>query len=326
MLPFDRAYIEGLSEDELSKLAHLDSSGFLVGDKETFEDFRQRLLDLHDALNEFEGKLAESGDTDVEIFTGIKVRGDKRIPVEIIAEAGNLTEQYYRFSIIWTPGFFLSKNIGWLWGGCALSDTEQVLTVFLIRSNFMNKRKWFIYDRRELLAHELCHIARNVINDSVLEEFFAYQTAPSKIRRYMGNCFIYKHDAVLFLLPTLILLAAQVAKTFHQGLTYPVWPFWIFALAYPVYLLLRNNIARVIFFRACSKLLAFGFIDAAAILFRCAWPDIKTISTLPSPEAFRRFVQKRASVNLRWRIIQHRFVIHNGEHEIGNMEELNDAT
>lgn len=320
MLPFDRAYLEQLLEDDLSELAHLDSLGFLVGTEETFEEFRQRLLQLCDALQEFEGKLKQ-GAAEVEIFDGVTVCKDKRIPIEIIEEAGKVTEHYYRFSINWAPGFFMSKDVGLLWGGCALSDTEQVLTVFLIRSSFMNKRKWFIYDRRELLAHELCHTARHVINDNKLEEFFAYQTAPSIIRRYMGNCFIHKYDAVLFLLPTMILLAAQLVKTFTEY-SYPIWPFWIFALSYPAFLFLRNNIARVVFFRACSKLLAFGFVDALAILFRCDWSTVMEISLLASPEAFRRFVQKMASSNLKWRVIQHRFIIHNGEKVIEKPEEV----
>lgn len=321
MLPFDRAYLEQLTEDDLSKLSNLDSLGFLVGPNETFEDFRQRLLKLSDALKEFDEKLAQGAD-EVEILDGVTVCKDKRIPDEIIEEAGKVTEHYYRFSINWAPGFFMSKDIGWLWGGCALTDAEQSLTVFLVRSNFMNKQKWFIYDRRELLAHELCHTARHVINDNTLEEFFAYQTAPSKIRRYMGNCFIYKHDAILFLLPTIILLAAQVVKSFSTY-NYPIWPFWILALAYPAFLLVRNNIARVVFFRACSKLIAFGFVDALAILFRCDWHTVVEVSLLPSPEAFRRFVHKKACVELNWRVIQHRFVIHNREDE--KEEKINDA-
>jgi len=66
-------------------------------------------------------------------------------------------------------------------------------------------------------------------------------------------------------------------------------------------------------FRACSKLIAFGFDDALAILFRCDWHTVVEISLLPSPEAFRRFVHKKACTELNWRIIQHRFVINNRE-------------
>jgi hypothetical protein len=323
MLPFDRVYIENLSEDELSKLAYLDSLGFIVGVGETFEEYRKRLLAVFDNLQEFDQDIEKNDE--LELFEGVKVKKDKRIPVEIVDEASRITEKYYRFAINWVPGFFLSKNIGWLWGGCALSDTERTLTIFLIRSSFRNKRKWFIYDRRELLAHELCHAARGVINDERLEEFFAYQTAPSKIRRYMGNCFIYKHDAILFLVPTLILLAAQMLKTFNTSLAYPIWPFWILALIYPVFLLLRNGVARLYFFRACSKLLAFGFKDATAVLFRCDWLSVKKISTLASPEEFRRFVQKNSSSDLHWRIIQHRFIINNGESELADVEEADDS-
>ncbi|MDD5698033.1 MAG: hypothetical protein PHH77_05405 [Victivallaceae bacterium] len=323
MLPFSRTDLEKLTEDKLPELADLDSSGFLVGGREDFEKFRRRLLNLNDALAALEEKLAQ-GEDEVELFEGVMVRCDQRIPVGIIAEAGDVTEKCYRFSISWVPGFFLSRDLGWFWGGCAISDSQRTVTVFLIRSSFRNRRKWFIYDRRELLAHELCHAARNVINDNTFEEFFAYQTAPSRLRRYMGNCFIHKYDAVLFLSPALILLAAQMVKTCGD-FAYPIWPFWLFALAYPAYLLLRNNIARVTFFRACSKLLAFGFPDAPAILFRCSQEEIKELALLASPETFRRFVQNRASINLRWRIIQHRFVINQGEQNHGKTEEANGA-
>jgi hypothetical protein len=136
----------------------------------------------------------------------------------------------------------------------------------------------------------------------------------------MGNCFIYKLDAILFLLPVMILLGAQLLLTFGS-FNFAIWPFWILAFLYPVFLLLRNNFARMVFFRACSKLLAFGFVDALAILFRCDWNSIKEISTMASPESFRRFVQARASSNLEWKVIQHRFVIHNGETEAERAEE-----
>jgi hypothetical protein len=287
--------------------------GFLVGNSESFKDFRERLLGLFDALKEFDSNLEQAAG-EIELFEDIKVVKDRRIPIEVIDEASQLTEKYYYFSINWVPGFFASKNIGWLWGGCAIYDASKSFILFLIRSSFMNKRKWFIYERRELLAHELCHVARNVIDDDKLEEFFAYQTAPSRLRRYIGNCFINKSDSLLFLLSTLVLLMAQLLKTFSD-FTYPMWPFWIVAFAYPVYLLLRNNMARMVFFRACSKLIAFDFVDAPAILFRCDWEEIKKISTLASPEEFRRFVQNLASNNLRWKVIQHRFVIHNIERE-----------
>ncbi len=37
--------------------------------------------------------------------------------------------------------------------------------------------------RQELLAHELCHIARIALDSTLYEETFAYQVSPSPLRR-----------------------------------------------------------------------------------------------------------------------------------------------
>ena len=116
MLPFDQAYLEKLTEDDLSELSYLDSLGFLVGTKETFEDFSQRLLNLCDALKEFEDKF-EQGADEVEIFDGVIVRKDKRIPVEVIEEAGKITENYYRFNHLGSRFFHVKRcwiALGWM--------------------------------------------------------------------------------------------------------------------------------------------------------------------------------------------------------------------
>ncbi|MFA7232092.1 MAG: hypothetical protein WC071_12550, partial [Victivallaceae bacterium] len=201
---------------------------------------------------------------------------------------------------------------GLLWGGCAITDTEKPLTIFLVRGNFRTQQRWFIYNRKELLAHELCHAARNILRDYKLEEFYAYQTAPSIIRRYMGNCFIAKYDALLFLIPVMVLLAAQSVQTFAE-INLPILPFWIFALAYPGYLLVRNHYARRRFFKACDRLSTFGIKAARAVLFRCNWRETGEISQLKSETELKNYTSLLAKKELRWKIIQYRFILTNNE-------------
>ncbi len=298
-------YVEKLDSEDVNALAELDAHGFIPGRGESFEQYKFRLKRILVAIEEFNRDSEKSGEIDV--FGGLVLRQEDRIAPEIVAEASSLTEQLYRFSIDWAPGFFLSKDIGLLWGGCAIADTEKPLTIFLIRDSFRHRSRWFIYDRRELLAHELCHTARG-LRDYKLEEFFAYQTAPSRLRRYLGNCFIKKYDALLFLLPVLLLLGVQLFQTFAE-VEFPIWPFWIIALLYPIFLLGRNQLARNRFFRAKKRLLKFGYCEAAAILFRSTWDETGIIAGLKTKQEFLNFVDSVADNELRWKIIRHRFIV-----------------
>ncbi|QSH40901.1 hypothetical protein P0136_10810 [Lentisphaerota bacterium ZTH] len=305
MLIFQESFIEKLEADDINALCRLDANGFIAGDGETFREYVLRLLDIRDDLGQFKAEL-EARD-EVEVFEGLKVSKKDQVPAAVINEAADLTWRLYRFKIDWVPGFFLSQDIGPLWGGCAISDSEKSLSLFLIRNSFRKRRKWFIYNRLELLAHELCHAARSAMRQIQLEEFFAYQTAPSKLRRYLGNCFITKYDAVFFLLPVLLLLVAQTIQTIFEW-SYPIWPFWLLAAVYPIYLFLRNRSARKQFFKACRKLYAFGLEDAPAILFRCTWTETVEIGRMKSPHTLHEYITEKAEEELRWSVIKARFV------------------
>lgn len=188
-----------------------------------------------------------------------------------------------------------------------ISDPDEFLSIFLIRGAFRTRRKWLFYNRQELLAHELCHSMRQSLRDVPLEEFFAYQTSPSRLRRYLGNCFIREYDAVWFVIPALLLFGAQLTQSFWlPGL--PVWPFWPLALAYPAFLLVRNALSRRLVFRAERRLAVFGIDNPGALLFRLTTPEIREIGGLTDRALFDRFVEERAAAELRWRVIRSRFI------------------
>ena len=296
--------LQEITPEQLEELSRLDAAGYLVGrdeDPDTYFERLNRLRAEEEALNR---ELAANGSA--EPFPGLTVREQERIPPEIVAEAAELTEALYAFRIDHVPGFFLSGNVGLLWGGCLVSDTDSPLAVFLIRSSFRTRERFFIYQRRELLAHELCHSARSRLFDYRLEEFFAYQTSPSRLRRYLGNCFIRQCDALLFMLPTLLLLTMQLLQSFVWP-RLPVWPFWILALAYPAFLLWRNQLARRRVFRAAAKLQGFGFRRVRPILFRLTWEELALVAEQSSPAALREWAEARARHNLRWKVLVHRF-------------------
>ncbi len=55
-----------------------------------------------------------------------------------------------------------------------------------------------LYQKEELLAHELVHCVRNSFKEPVFEEMLAYQTSPSRFRRFFGPLFMYPFESAVF--------------------------------------------------------------------------------------------------------------------------------
>ena len=284
-------------------LSQWDEAGYPPGPGEDLPKYRSRLEAKKLSVQELNIQLAATGEAIV--FDSVKVLEKERISPEILEEAAEVTSSLYGFSFKKFPGFFLSENVGLLWGGCLITDTESPLGIFFIRASFRKKQRFFIYRRRELMAHELCHAARHELSDWEMDEFFAYQTSPSRLRRYLGNCFIRQMDAVLFMLPAMLLLAAQVIQ-FLWVQSLPVWPFWAAALGYPAWLLIRNQRGRNRLFRAEKKLAAFGIQEPRKVLFRSTAEERRIFAGMRSAEELRHFLAEKAG-ELRWKVIIHRF-------------------
>jgi len=260
----------------------LDALGLLAAPGESREAFADRLERLQRGTRELRGLARKVGK--VQVAPGVAVRRGDAISEEICGEAWEVTEALYGVRPEWVPGFFVNERFGFLWGGCSLYDPESGLNLFIIRRNFRNRKRWFCYHRTELMAHELCHAARQALDDWRFEEYFAYRTARSPLRRYLGNCFVRSCDAWGFLLPVLLLPVMQVLEVCHlwRG---PVWPFWILALLYPVFLLIRNGAARKLVDRAEKNLRKAGFAAPWPLLFRLTAPEIRAVARAEEPSA-----------------------------------------
>ena len=188
--------IESLQTSRTDLLCNMDRQGLFFAPGENLDAYKKRLLNEAAGYRHLLQKIQNG--KNLSEAAGFPVGRGTPITPEIIQEAALVTEKLYGFTINWVPGFFLTKGLGMLWGGCTVTD-DKGLQLFFIRKGFKNKQHWFLYDRDELLAHELCHAARSVFQDCELEEHFAYATAKSALRRYMGNCFRTELDALLFL-------------------------------------------------------------------------------------------------------------------------------
>ncbi len=286
MFPEKATLQELISSDPDAACDLLDANGFLPRPGESRADFLARALKEPYESPELDDTFADA----------------LPLPSDILSEGAERTKALYGFEALYVPGYALKRGFGFLWAGCTLTDNQD-RSVFALRFPFATQTRWFIYDRSELLAHEQTHAARTPINDTVHEEYFAYQTSEKNLRRYLGNCFRTAADSVLFLLG---LLPLFVIETFYlAGVpVLPLWPFALFAAIVPAFLLIRNQLARNVLNRANRNLADAGKKQTMPLLFRATAQEIEHLAKSHDVSALLTEWQK---TELRWTISLRRF-------------------
>lgn len=285
---------------DLDAAVELDHAGFLVQPGENAETYAARIAEVKKHGLQFYDRFDKKGK--LEIFPGLNVNLKNQIPQEILEEATARTEEAYQFSVRWVPGFFPDREFGIFWGGCAVWEEENPTPVIVIRKNFAKRAKWFIYDRAELISHEFCHAARMPLMDQELEEHLAYGISKKWLRRAIGNCFQRDLDAILFVIPAVLLALVQTVITVMQLNNSLILPFWVLALAWPLYLIVRNIIQTGKYKAAKRNLEKAGFRNARAILFRSVYEEICTFAKT-KPEQLRTLLEEKAEQDFRWNVI-----------------------
>ncbi len=308
--------------DDTAVLLKLDHAGFVPAPGMTMEEFLQQTEKILETHRRFDEALETDGSAD--IFNTVTVHPEERIAPELVEEIAGVTEDLYGFAVRHVPGFYLTRAVGLLWGGCMLSDPDEHFSVMLLRNAFRKHRRFLNYTRDELLAHELCHSVRQSLTEITLEEYFAYRTSKSPVRRYLGNCFIRDIDALLFVLPMLLLPVVEILRAVRFP-EFPTWPFWILALLYPAKLLIRNARSRAVVNRARAALKSCNVRQVEAILFRSTLDELKTFPGFAGdPEKFLQWANQRSETELRWQIILRRFIFEDELTTLANLEKGSD--
>ncbi|MEA2011967.1 MAG: hypothetical protein U9O87_02620 [Verrucomicrobiota bacterium] len=299
----DKKTLKSAATGDLETLANLDSRGFIMGEKESLGDFVKRLNCLKKNMEEMNKSLKAEGFFEIE---GSRFSLDSQIPSKLFKTPAQKTEELYRFSIDWVPGFFVNPSFGWLFGGCAFYFFPDFFALFIIRKSFQNKERWLIYSRDELLAHELCHIARIGMKKRKFEEYFAYQTSSSSFRKAVGSVFQTAGDTYLILLSTMLLLGAQISKVFI-GLPVPVWLFWIFVFLCISRLALRYRKIKKTISSATENLKKTFENNTLPVLFRCTEKEIDALSKMLKKDSVTNWVNNKMQNSIKWKIIKKRF-------------------
>ena len=291
----EEALLQQAASGELEALVQLDSMGFIMGPKETPEAFAARIRTLKANIAKMDKSLADTGKYKVE---GVTVSSKDRISRKLFDEAAKLDRSLYGFAIDWVPGFFIDPFF--LFGGCAFAFFPEFFAMFIIRRSFRKQSKWFIYKRQELLAHELCHIARIALDSTLYEETFAYQASPSTLRRLLGGLFLRATDSYMFLGVTFLLLFAQLLRVYWLP-ELPIAPFWWLITLTFSWLALRYAWLMGTLSRARKNAARLFGENAGKILFHCTDDEVKAWSKLETKGKAEQWINQQEGV--RWKVI-----------------------
>lgn len=291
-------------QGDLTALAQLDARGIFCADNENAAEFAARVRLLNTKNLELEQTLASEGSASIE---DVSIQQQDRIPDNLFQEPQELTEKLYRFKADWVAGFFVDPAYGLLFGGCAYYFYPDFFALFIIRRSFRDKARWLVYQRSELLAHELCHVARVSFMAHIFEEIFAYKTATTAFRRFFGGIFRSPKDSFLFIGASCLLLMNQICRAFlfPQLPSWPMWSLLAITLAWLILRLLRDM--KIL--RKAQKHLAFIFPkqNILPVIFRCNDHEIRELATLNEPHNAQTWLNNRKSASLRWKISCSRF-------------------
>lgn len=130
---------------------------------------------------------------------------------EITENVFVLTSSLYGIAPKWLPIFFCNYKL-LPWHGAAawifqVEEDEPTSALIQLRSPFLQKKVFLkLYNRDELLAHEMAHVGRMLFNEPKFEELLAYRSSSSFFSRYFGPIFESSAESMTFVLILLFIV------------------------------------------------------------------------------------------------------------------------
>lgn len=288
--------MKSFSDEELLKLNH---QGLIPGPSESSEAFAARAnycLSLNEHLSE-ELKTCLSGEV-VNSSAFLKVGSDT-------------VSLFYDFSPLWIPAFFSNYQLAPWHGGCAwifqVTEDSPTGALLQLRKAFYRSPKYLgIYQRDELIAHELSHVGRMAYQEPKFEEILAYYTSSSTFRRWLGPLIQSSYESMIFvIILALIFFIDALLISFGHGEGY-LMAMWmkLIPLGLVIFALIRLW-RRQRTFKMCLELLKACLHEekkATAVIYRLKDDEIETLAKM-SVEQIKAFVLSQKNSSLRWKLI-----------------------
>lgn len=284
-----------ITEKELLEYNRL---GFIPGPEESTVDFLRR---VHYCLF-LKEQLASQTDLEMPF--------ESNSP-EILEEVFPITKKWYDIAPNWISISFSNYRLGPWHGGCAwiiqlTDDTPTAAFLQLRRSFKKSQRVLGLYQRQELIAHELAHVGRMMFDEPKFEEFFAYQTSPSRFRRWFGPIVKSSFESILFLLTLLVLLFVDFSlivtgytNAYQVAMLLKLIPLGLISFA-----LIRLTWKHHQFSKCQNKLkeIVTHKHDVIKLMFRLKDNEIIDFGKMDKKDILK-YVQDQKVKSLRWRLL-----------------------
>lgn len=250
--------------------------GFFPGPQETKSDFEQR---MQNAIRWSEGLWTKTLELSSE---NIKLTTNCRLDRHQLEKDGQRCFELYGTCPSWVPAYTDNQGLPLLTGGMAVQiwEKEDITpkTWFQLKAVYRDRSKWLIYERSEIISHEMCHVARLHLNSTRYEETIAYGVSSSKLRKKLGGALLTPRDNLIFFFVLFTWILTDLLQLF--GVNLGVF-YWIFKGLLPTLITLglyRNfNIQRELK-KATAALEGHAGNMARAILFCLNDEQIKTLA------------------------------------------------
>lgn len=285
---------------------HLDQNflnfnkvGLIPGPEEKEEDF---ILRAHYCLN-LKTDIAHSLQEQIPFSIQDQLSSDLLIP------GCKKVDTLYDFNPEWIPLFFSDHQLAPWHGGCAWifqADEKSPTGAFLqLRQALLKKRHYLgLYERDELIAHELVHVGRMAFDEPKFEEVLAYRTSTSSFRKWVGPIIESSYESMFFVIALMIIFLIDfslIATGNHSAYQLAMWikliPLGLIMLALAR---LWNKQHR---FSKCLKNLTDLLKDehkAGAVIFRLRDKEISAFAKMTG-EQILHFAREQSE--LRWKVI-----------------------
>lgn len=273
----------------------LNQAGLLPGPGETQEQFLARsdyCIHLKEKLNgEINFHLEEQSD--------------------ILKQSSIILSKFADLRPDWTLLFFSNYKLTPWHGGCAwifqMNEEAPTAAFIQLRRAFEHSSCYLgLYDREELLRHELVHVSRMAYQEPKYEEFLAYQTSNSAFRRCFGPLIRSSMESLLLvfifsfiIIFDIFLLALQRHDAFIMAVWLKSIPIGLLLLALGRLALSQHTIRKCLGnLMSCLK----EESKARAVLYRLTDREIDAFAKL-STHQILSYSRLHRDKELRWRII-----------------------
>lgn len=276
-----------------------NAQGFIPGPEESENAFQERVVFCQNLIENLKQVGAE---------LPFEVQDDSS--KKMIEEALPFTQKLYGIQPQWVPLFFSNHQLAPWHGGCAwifqFNDQTPTAAFLQLRAHFRHSLNLLgIYQRRELIAHELAHVGRMLYQEPQFEEIFAYQSSPSRWRRWLGPIVQSSKESLFFiLLLGLVLMTDLALLSGGPQMAFLAWgvkllPFIVIALALGRLIIRHRTLQR------CLQNLEVLYSpeNAQHLLYRLRDHEIKQLSRV-SPLEIQKFMHEAAQHSFRWHFLK----------------------